>query len=131
MNLKILLPTEIFLDQTVTKVVAEGENGAFCLLPKHLGFVSALAPGIVTYTDSQGREQYVGVGGGVLVKQDAEVRIAALYAVTGDDLGSLRERVIEQFEANEERERTARTAIAELESSFLRRFVELGATADV
>jgi len=131
MNLKILLPTEVYLDQPVKKVVAEGENGAFCLLPKHVDFVSALTPGIVTYTDPQGREQYVGVGGGVLVKQGAEVRIAALYAVTGEDLGSLRERVIEQFVASEERERTARTAIAELESSFLRRFVELGATADV
>ena len=131
MKLKILLPTEIFLDQPVTKVVAEGENGAFCLLPKHLDFVSALAPGIVIYMDPEGREQYVGVSGGVLVKQDDEVRIAALHAVSGENLGALRERVIEQFEASEERERIARTAIAELESSFLRRFVELGAAADV
>jgi F-type H+-transporting ATPase subunit epsilon len=47
MRLKILLPTEIILDKEVIKVVAEAENGYFCLLPRHVDFVSTLVPGIL------------------------------------------------------------------------------------
>jgi len=32
MKLKVLLPAEIFLTEEVTKVVAEAENGFFCLM---------------------------------------------------------------------------------------------------
>jgi len=46
MNLKIMLPAEIFLSEEVTKVVAEAENGFFCLLPQHVDFTAALVPGV-------------------------------------------------------------------------------------
>jgi F-type H+-transporting ATPase subunit epsilon len=36
MRLKVLLPTMVLVDEAVSKVVAEAENGAFCLLPKHV-----------------------------------------------------------------------------------------------
>ncbi len=45
MKLKVLLPTEIFINEEVEKVVAEADNGYFCLLPRHVDFVSALVPG--------------------------------------------------------------------------------------
>jgi len=44
MRLKVLLPTEVLMDVEVTKVSAEAENGSFCLLPRHIDFVAALAP---------------------------------------------------------------------------------------
>jgi len=49
MNLKILLPTEILLDEEVTKVSAEAENGSFTLLPNHIDFVTAIVPGILFF----------------------------------------------------------------------------------
>ena len=49
MNLKILLPAEILIDNEVTKIVAEAENGYFCLLPHHVDFVASLIPGIFSY----------------------------------------------------------------------------------
>ena len=36
MRLKVMLPTERLVDEEVTKVIAEGSDGSFCLLPKHL-----------------------------------------------------------------------------------------------
>ena len=36
MKLKILIPTEVLVDREVTKVIAEAENGNFCLLPHHI-----------------------------------------------------------------------------------------------
>ena len=43
MHLKVLLPTRVLVDEAVSKVVAEAENGSFGLLPRHVDFVAALA----------------------------------------------------------------------------------------
>ncbi|QDT97163.1 F0F1 ATP synthase subunit epsilon [Gimesia aquarii] len=130
MNLKVLLPTEIFINQPVTKIIAEAENGSFCLLPKHVDFVSALLPGILTYVDERQCEYFLGVGGGILTKTGSEVRVSTIYAVQGEDLGTLRQKVIKQFEIMNERERLARSAIAKLEADILRHFVKQGVSAD-
>ncbi|WP_339730688.1 F0F1 ATP synthase subunit epsilon [uncultured Gimesia sp.] len=130
MNLKVLLPTEIMINQPVTKVIAEAENGSFCLMPKHVDFLSALLPGILTFVDEQNCENYLGIGGGILTKTGSEVRISTIYAVQGDDLGTLRQKVTEQFEAYHERERLIRSAIAKLEADILRHFVKQGMNTD-
>lgn len=130
MNLKVLLPTEVFINLPVTKIIAEAEDGAFCLLPKHVDFISALLPGILTYVDEQRCENFLGVGGGILTKTGSEVRVSTIYAVQGDDLGTLRQKVIEQFETLNDRERLARSAIAKLEADILRHFIKQGVSAD-
>ena len=72
MNLKILLPFQVFAEKTgVSRIVAETREGSFGLLPHRLDCVAALAPGILTYeTDAEG-EVYVAVDEGVLVKTGA------------------------------------------------------------
>jgi len=131
MNLKILLPTEILIDRPVCKIIAEAENGSFCLLPKHVDFLSALLPGILTYVDDQNCEYYLGIGGGILTKLGSEVRVSTVFAVQGDDLGTIRQKVKERYEALNERERLVRSAIAKLEADILRHFVQQGVGADV
>jgi len=130
MNLKILLPTEILVNQRVTAVVAEAENGSFCLLPKHVDFVSALVPGILSFTDEDDCECFVGIGGAVLVKHGQDVRVSANFGIRGGDLGTVRETVSRRFESLSDREVLARSAIAKLEADLLRRFVELGVAHD-
>ncbi|NIQ00595.1 MAG: F0F1 ATP synthase subunit epsilon, partial [Nitrospinaceae bacterium] len=49
MTLTILLPTELFLQQDVSKVTAFAPNGSFCLLERHIDFVTVLVPGILSY----------------------------------------------------------------------------------
>ena len=56
MNMKVLLPAEIFLTEEVTKVVAEAENGFFCLMPQHVDFTAALVPGVFSYTTQAGED---------------------------------------------------------------------------
>jgi F-type H+-transporting ATPase subunit epsilon len=126
MNLQILLPTEVLLDEDVTKVVAEAENGSFCLLPKHVDFVTALVPGILTFTNTIGEEHYAAHADGILVKSGAEVRVSTRNAARGDNLGTLRQLVDDRFVVLDERERTARSATAKLEADFFRRFLEFG-----
>ena len=126
MNLKVLLPTHILIDEEVQKVVAEAQNGAFCLLPRHTDFVTALVPGILSFVDRAGNEQFLAADEGILVKSGLQVRVSTRHAVRGEDLGRLRQMVREQFEVLDERERAVRSAIARLEADFVRRFLEYG-----
>lgn len=125
MTLKVLLPTEVLLEQSVAKVVAEAENGSFCLLPRHVDFLAGLVPGLLSFVDEEGREEFVGIDEGILVKRGEEVLVSTRQAIRGPDLGTLRSTVREQFGALDERERVARSAMARLESDFIRRFLEL------
>ena len=125
MRLQVLLPTEVLVDRPVSKVIAEAENGSFCLLPRHIDFVAALAPGILTFTDSDNRERYVGLAEGVLVKNGSDVFVSVEHGVEGNSLGELRDIVSQHFETIDERERQAVSAVAQLEASFVRRFLAL------
>lgn len=126
MHLKLLLPTEILIDQTVTKVTAEAENGAFCLLPNHIDFVAALVPGILSFESETGEEFFLAVDEGILVKQGAVVRVSVRNAVRGENLESLQQQVQQQFRQLDEQEKLARSVLVRLETSFVREFIELG-----
>lgn len=125
MQLQILLPTDVLVDTPTAKVVAEAENGSFCLLPRHVNFVTSLAPGILTYTDSEREDHFVGVANGVLVKTGNDVLVSVEYGVKGSNLGELRDNVRRYFETVDEREYQAVSAVARLEADFVRRFLAL------
>ncbi|MCB1756297.1 MAG: F0F1 ATP synthase subunit epsilon [Gammaproteobacteria bacterium] len=125
MQLRILLPTEVLIDERVGKLIAEAENGSFCLLPRHVDFVAALVPGILYFHDPQGRERFAALDHGVLVKCGREVRISTPNGVTGDNLQELQTLVQERFMELDEHERKARSALARLEAGTLRGFREL------
>ena len=91
MRLKLLVPTQIVVDEEVGKVVAEAENGSFCLLPRHVDFLAALLPGFLGFADRAGKEWFVAVDEGVLVKHGDTVLVSTRQAVRGGDLGQLRD----------------------------------------
>jgi F-type H+-transporting ATPase subunit epsilon len=93
MRLKVLLPSEVLLDAAVTKVTAEAENGAFCLLPRHIDFVAALLPGLLSFETEDGQEEFLAVDEGILVKCGAQVLVSTRQAVRGPDLGTLRQAI--------------------------------------
>ncbi len=126
MKLKILMPTEVLVDREVTKVIAEAENGHFCLLPHHIDFVAALVPGILSYTTTIEEEVFVAVDQGILVKCAQEVLVSTLNAVEGNSLETLKQTVTEQFQILDEKEKLTRSALAQFEASMMRHFKELG-----
>ena len=125
MNLKVLLPTEIFLEKEVTKVTAEARNGSFCLLPRHIDFVAALVPGLLSYETGTGEEEFLAIDAGILVKCGSEVLVSTGNAVMGPDLGTLKEMVAERFRVLDEQEKELQSALARLEANFARQFLEL------
>ena len=125
MHLKLLLSTHVLIDQPATKVIAEAENGAFCLLPHHIDFLAALVPGILTFLTPEAEEIFVAVDGGILVKCGSEVLVSTRNAFRGSQLNELKQEVIQQFRTLNEQERRARTAIARMEASLARQFTAL------
>jgi F-type H+-transporting ATPase subunit epsilon len=125
MRLKVLLPTEVLVDAEVAKIVAEAANGALCLLPRHIDFVTALVPGLLSFTAEDGGEEFLAVDEGILVKCGAEVLVSTRNAVRGPDLGTLQGAIDEQFRVLDEHEKMARAATAKLEADLVRRFMEL------
>lgn len=130
-RLRVLLPTEVLFDEPVAKVIAEAENGSFCLLSRHVDFLAALVPGILICVSESGDEKYMAVDEGLLVKTGKDVYVSTRNAVVSTDLGQLRATVKDRFEVLDERERVARSAVAKLEADFVRRFLALGDKARV
>jgi F-type H+-transporting ATPase subunit epsilon len=123
MNLKILLPFQIYTDKiAVERIVAETRDGSFGLLPHRLDCVAALTPGILTYQTEGGEEVFVAVDEGVLVKTGPDVLVSVRRAIAGKDLSQLHTAVEKEFLTMDERERSVRSVTAKLESGLLRRF---------
>ncbi|MFO7539382.1 MAG: F0F1 ATP synthase subunit epsilon [Chloroflexota bacterium] len=125
MQLKVLLPTQVLLEEEVAKVTAEAENGSFSLLPRHIDFVAALVPGLFSFETEAGEETFLAIDEGTLVKCGREVLVSTRNAVRGRDLGQLQQVIEEQFSILDERERKTRSALARLEADLVRRFMEL------
>lgn len=125
MRLKLLVPTEILVNEKVNKVIAEAENGSFCLLPRHIDFATALVPGILFYITPEGQERLLAVDEGSLVKCGDEVLVSVLNAFPGTDIEQLEATVANSFRNLDEEERRARTALARLEAGTLRAILEL------
>ena len=125
MNLKILLPFQIFAEKTgVSRIVAETRDGSFGLLPHRLDCVAALAPGILIYENEARGEVYVAVDEGVLVKTGLDVLVSVRNAIGGTDLSQLHETVDREFLNLDQQEQSVRSVMAKMESDFIRRVAE-------
>jgi len=124
MIMKILLPSEVFAEEEVSKINAEAENGAFCLLEHHVDFAATLVPGLLSFV-SDGKEEFVAVDAGTVVKRGFEVLISVKNAVRGGELGSLKKTVEEQFLRLDDRERKVRSVLSKLEADLAHSFLEM------
>ena len=126
MRLQVFIPSRMIVDAEVSKVVADSRHGSFCLLPRHIDYVAVLVTGILSYEESNsGREQFLAVDEGILIKRGTDVSVSARKAVGGADLGRLSQTIEEEFSELDEREAKTRTIIAKLESDFVRKAIEM------
>lgn len=125
MRLKILLPFGIFAEKTgVSRIVAETSEGSFGFLPHRLDCVASLVPGILTFETKMEGEIYIAVNEGTMIKTGLDVLVSVRNAITGQDLGLLRQAVEREFLSVNELEQTVRSALTKLESGFIRRLAE-------
>lgn len=126
MQLEILLPYEVFARVAdVTRVVAVTIAGSFGFLPQHRDCAAVLSPGLLTYATATTGDVHLAVDGGVLVKTGPDILVCVRHAISGADLGGLRQAVEREFVNLDEQEKSIRTTLAQLESGLIRRFLEL------
>ncbi|WP_186754978.1 F0F1 ATP synthase subunit epsilon [Echinicola salinicaeni] len=126
MKLKVLLPNEVVVSaDNISRVVLETWQGAYGLLPNRLDGTAALAPGILMYEIPEEGAQYIAVGEGIMVKTGNEVVISVRRCISGKKLGELHQAIEIEFAHHREHESRIRTALAKLESGFIRNFQEL------
>jgi len=124
MRLRVITPGHVALETEVDKVSAEASNGAFTLLPRHIDFVAPLVQGLLTYSHD-GEDTVVALDGGLLVKRGARVDVVTAEAFISEDLRSLGRELDTVFGDLDEGERSARRALADLETDITRRLLEL------
>jgi len=126
MQLQVLLPSKIFATyQQVESLVVETPEGAFGLMPQRQDCVTAIEPGILSYTLQGQKPLYLALDEGVMVKTGKKVNVSVRKAHAGDDLAQLKQVVKNEFVTLSEQDREARAALARLESSFMRGFKSL------
>ncbi len=125
MNLKILLPFEVFAQESgVLRVVADTHQGSFGLLPQRLDCVASLAAGILIYETAAEGEVFVAVDEGVLVKTGPNVLISVRNAIRGTDLSQLHTAVERDFLTLNKQEQNVRSVMAKMETGLIHRLVE-------
>lgn len=125
MRLRILLPGAIAADEAAVKMTANGLQGSFTLLPRHVDVLVVLVPGLLSWQPLRGEERFAAVDAGLLIKYGQEVLVSTRRAVLGADLGTLHDTIRQEFLAIDEHERQARTVTARLEAGFVRGFLEM------
>jgi F-type H+-transporting ATPase subunit epsilon len=105
MKLKILLPTEVFLEAEINKITAEALNMHFTLLPRHIDFVTALVSGILFFQKTDHHLEFIAIDEGILVKCGQEILVSVNHAVKGEHLETLQETVNKQFKLLDEQEK--------------------------
>lgn len=125
MRLKVWVPTDVVFDDEIVKIKAEAENGWFGMLPRHIDFVAALVPGILSFELPGGETGYLAIDYGVLVKCGPAVSVSTRHAVRGDNLATLKEAVEKQFQILREKEQAARKFEAKLEADLVRQIMEI------
>lgn len=123
MILQLQTPQEIWPARPdVRKILVETSRGLLGILPRHQDCLVAVYPGILTVEAEE--LEHLAVQRGVLVKRGPLVVLSAREFVSGD-LDSLTARVRSQMERRQQSEASTRATRAQLESSFVRRFLEL------
>ncbi len=81
MNLKIITPEKITLNETIDKVVVPSKDGELGILPHHINLMAAIAPGELKITKGSRTDSYA-VGEGLLQIQDNQITILTDLART-------------------------------------------------
>ena len=75
MKLEILTPDKILYSADVEKVTIPGTKGRFTVLKGHASVVSSITVGKTVYSDSEGKEQSIDTGIGIVSVNDNKIKI--------------------------------------------------------
>lgn len=117
-------PNHQIVKEKISKLVGEGMEGSFGVLPKHVDFVTKIIASILSFTDEEG-EGYLAIDEGIMVKIGEEVRLSAREALESRNLEELQEQMIRQFQQSQEEDQRASMELTRLEFGIIKSFYDL------
>lgn len=131
MRFTVTTPLRVVIDaKDVRSLRAEDETGSFGVLPGHADFLTVLTISVVTWRNSEDREEHVAVRGGTLiVRQDQHVEVVTRDAVSEETLGALSEAVVQHWRKEKKVENEAGLSASRLQLAaihLIERYVEAG-----
>lgn len=125
MKLRIVTPLSVAVaEEGVRAVLAEDGSGSFGILPGHADFLTRLALSVIGWSGSDGVRRYCAVRRGVLtVTGGQEVTVATREAITGTDLATLQQTVLERFRDEQEAERVEHVESTRLQMRAIRQIM--------
>jgi F-type H+-transporting ATPase subunit epsilon len=88
-QLRVVTPSRMLLDEEVDEVTAPGELGEFGVLPNHISFLSTLVPGEMSYKQGPSKK-FLAVGGGYAEVLDNVMTVLAPAAEFAEEIDSAR-----------------------------------------
>lgn len=126
MKSRVFLPSQLYTDgPEVLRIETEittGSNGAF---PHQIDGGAARVPGILTHSSAPEREVLGTLVQGVRMNKSADVDVLKKRAIGSTSLERLREAIALELAQIDAQEQAVRSAMAQLDSGFMRRFVNL------
>jgi F-type H+-transporting ATPase subunit epsilon len=127
LNLKIITPERIVLDQPIKSVIAMGTDGEFEVLPGHEPLVATLAIDVVDYDDEKGEHHAAAVMGGLLEVRGNEVTILSDVAELSGEIDAARAEQAKERAAAHKLQRTDQLEVKLSEMALSRAFARLNA----
>ncbi len=128
MKLLISTPEKVYLSKEVSSITVDTAMGSMGFLERHIDFVTAIEPGILSLRTEDGREEYVALFEGILIKQADTIDISTRHALQSDNLPQLEESLERYYKETEQKEKKARSSLAMLEGSIIKQFQEQNRT---
>lgn len=125
MRLRVITPLSVVVDEAdVVMLRAEDASGGFGILPGHAPFLTALVISVLSWAKTDGARRFCAVRRGVLAVTAArDVEVATREAITGDDLATLEQTVLDRFRADSEAERIGRADSAKMQLNAIRQIM--------
>jgi len=114
LNLKIITPQKILLDEEVDSVYSTSSDGEFGVLPGHISYMTPLAIGVTEYTKDN-KTEFISTMGGILQVKDNIVTILSDLAELGEQIDVTRANA-----AKERAETRLRTGVTDVDADRAR-----------
>jgi F-type H+-transporting ATPase subunit epsilon len=123
-KLKIVTPLKI-TENDIKYIRLKDATGFLGIMKGHIDFLTVVEPSLCYYLDSNGREVFLAVNGGVLRVKGGEVTLTSLEVFESDDAEKL-SGIIEGAVAKRDKSETdVRKTLEGIEKSFTEKTIEL------
>jgi len=126
LDLEIIAPGRVVAHRRVIAVQAADASGRFGIWRGHEDFMTVLIPCVMLIREEDGEESYAAVDGGVMLLEGGRISIATRDAVLAARLDEVADKAAEMLRARKEKEKSARSGFAELETSLMRELRKAG-----